>query len=191
MSDQDIDTRTDIYSLGVVALRAFHRPDALRLERAAPVTVSRRSAAAFAKTIRLPPSARVSTPGTGHPGDHPAAHQQRQQAGAGSARRPGLDHHEGHGEGPHPPLRLAQGTGRRSAPAPEQRAGAGQPAECVLSHPEIRAAAYGGGGLCRAHDGDADRLCGHDDRAGRTHRHRARPGQRRGGDRAARFRSSW
>ena len=139
MSALGVDTRSDIYSLGVLLVRAAdgqHAADPQAAEgggvcRDSPHDQGGGAAQAEHAAERFGRGAGVDL--------GPAAHGAGQADEAG-ARRAGLDRDEDPGEGPQPPLRDGQRLRRRRAALPGRRAGAGVPAVGGLSAAEVRAA---------------------------------------------------
>ena len=135
-SSMDIDTRTDVYALGVILyeLLAGSPPiDAKQFKRGAILEMLR-----MVREVDPPrPSTKVST-AEALPSIAASRDIEPAQLEAGVAGGPRLDRDEGAGEGPHPALRDGQRLRGRRPAAPGVRAGAGRPAEPGLPAAEVR-----------------------------------------------------
>ena len=147
----DIDTRSDIYSLGVLLVRVAYRQPAVQPARSW-------TQAGMLEMLRV---IREQEPiETEHEAEHggglaDAGRQPRDGAGEADeagAWRTGLDRDEGAGEGPQPPLRDRQRLRDGRAALPGRRAGAGVSAVGGVSAAQVRQAKQGrtGGGRAGA-----------------------------------------
>jgi tRNA A-37 threonylcarbamoyl transferase component Bud32 len=173
----DIDTRSDLYSLGVILVRALDRQHAAgkaaaprrRVARDAAFDPGRRTPQAEHQAQRQwfpADDCRAAEPGTG-------------AAQPGRAGRPGLDRDESAGEGALPALRDGQRPGARHRALSARRSRGSPPAVGRLSLQQVRAPQQGrvghhrtgSRGAGRGHDGQ--HVASHPRHAGRA----SRPGR--------------
>ncbi len=156
MGEVDVDTRSDIYSLGVLLYELLTGTTPIAFDAAA-IRGLRRDPAADPRGEPAAAELAAEHAGRGRDRAGGESRDRPRAAGAAPGGRPRLDHDEGPREGPRPPVRHGRRPrrGRRAVPPPRGRRG--PPAVGDLSPRDVRPAAPrrrdgrdgGGAGPCR------------------------------------------